>query len=163
MKVERDGMRGMHEEDEEMGAGSHLKINRQCLESRWDGGATGILPADEPKTVKKRVRKQTEGEYASITTAMREQLIDFIFIRKCMEVKQASKLLNMKYQTAKSILRRYKQTGKADRCNKILKKGAFNNQKGLALRQEQTHASIVAAQASHIGINGLSPKRAPWP
>lgn len=36
-------------------------------------------------------------------------------------VKDACKLLNIKYQTAKSIVRRFKQTGKAERKNKILK------------------------------------------
>jgi transposase len=39
-----------------------------------------------------------------------------------MHVKEASRKLNMKYQTAKSIMRRFVKTGRVERCNKILKR-----------------------------------------
>jgi hypothetical protein len=38
-----------------------------------------------------------------------------------MKIKDASQLLNINYQTSKSIMRLYRQTGKMDRSNRILK------------------------------------------
>ncbi len=52
---------------------------------------------------------------------MREKLIKWVAHEELMNVKEASRLLGIKYQTAKSIMRRYMKTGKINRCNKILK------------------------------------------
>jgi predicted site-specific integrase-resolvase len=57
---------------------------------------------------------------------MREQLIKWVALEEIMNVKEASRVLGIKYQTAKSIMRRYVKTGKIDRCNKILKISVTN-------------------------------------
>jgi molybdenum-dependent DNA-binding transcriptional regulator ModE len=58
-------------------------------------------------------------KYDSINTEKRKRLLQKVEGR--MGVKQASEELGINYQTAKSIIRRYRLSGKIERINRILR------------------------------------------
>ncbi len=57
--------------------------------------------------------------YGAVTTEKRFELVRLIY-EENLGIKEASQSMGVNYQTAKSIIRRFRQTGKIERVNRIL-------------------------------------------
>ena len=61
--------------------------------------------------------QRVRDEYDSISTSTRRMLIQLINEHK-MSIRKASKTLNIKYSTGKTLVQLYRKTGKVDRVKK---------------------------------------------
>lgn len=57
--------------------------------------------------------------YGCVATSKRYQLIELVY-KQNVGIKEAAEQIGINYQTAKSIIRRFRQTGKIERINKIV-------------------------------------------
>ncbi|TNV84150.1 hypothetical protein FGO68_gene4932 [Halteria grandinella] len=85
-----------------------------------------------------------QQSYHAITTRKRLELLQLLD-EKRMRIKEAAHALNINYQTAKSIIRRYRATGKITRTNRILKQEYVDQEDSLenGCKSQQFRGLIV--------------------